>query len=151
MDLRGILIGRKKAFHEPAHCNIDTLGSLPQDEFWDYLSKSKMLIVSSIHNASPRVITEALCMDIPVIVNSKILGGWKYVVPETGAFFEDSSNIEEAIRKVMTNKNLSPRIWFMKHYGSVRSGMVLYEFLKRLNPYIPRASTARLSSTFPKV
>lgn len=151
MDLRGVLVGRKMAFNEPVHCNIDTLDMLPQDEFWDYLSKSKMLIVPSIRDASPRVITEALCMNIPVIVNANILGGWKYVAPETGTFFEDSSDIEDAVRRIMTNRSLSPRIWFMKHYGNVRSGIALYEFLKQLNPDIPRASIARLSSVFPRV
>ncbi len=42
---------------------------------------------------SPRVITEALLTDLPILVNENILGGWKYVNEKTGVFFRDEHDI----------------------------------------------------------
>jgi len=39
-------------------------------------------------DASPRMIAEALVRDKPVVVNSSIYGGWKYVTNDNGRFFD---------------------------------------------------------------
>ena len=45
----------------------------------DIFRQSNVLFVPAVSDASPRVITQALSLDVPVIVNRNIVGGWKYV------------------------------------------------------------------------
>ena len=43
-----------------------------------------------------RVVVEALCLGLPVVMNRNILGGWKYVNERTGKFFTDASDVVSA-------------------------------------------------------
>lgn len=51
------------------------------------MKSCKFVIFPNDADASPRLIPEALIRNTPVVVNSAIYGGWKYVGPETGSFF----------------------------------------------------------------
>ena len=35
--------------------------------------------IPQVHDASPRVTTQALMNDVPLLMNRNIMGGWKYV------------------------------------------------------------------------
>lgn len=62
-----------------------------------------------------RVIVEALCLNIPVVVNKHILGGWKYVNQYTGEFFSDSSDVVDAFARLRSPERaaeLFPREWY---------------------------------------
>ena len=68
-------------------------------------------------DASPRALTEAIALDVPVLVNRQILGGWKYVEPETGRFFDDDDDVVSAFFDCLAS-SFQPRQWLLDHgYG----------------------------------
>ena len=73
------------------------------------------MFAPNLHDASPRVLAEALCLDVPILVNRHILGGWKYVSNETGAFFGGEHDVVDAVRALLSERRraeLQPRRWF---------------------------------------
>lgn len=69
-------------------------------------------------DCSPRLLTESLVRNIPVMVNSCIWGGWKYVNNETGALFDP--NHPDTIRAaldVMQHGKFRSKRRFMEEYG----------------------------------
>lgn len=62
-----------------------------------------------------RVIVEALSLNIPIVVNRHILGGWKYVNQYTGEFFTDENDVVSVftrLRSADRAAELFPREWF---------------------------------------
>lgn len=56
---------------------------------------------------------EALCLNVPILVNRHILGGWKYVNEQTGAFFESVDDVVPAFQQLLARQSqLRPREWF---------------------------------------
>jgi len=84
--------------------------------FLTKIARSKILFVPSYSDASPRVITQALYLNTSVVVNEAIIGGWKYVNNETGAFFTDENDIVEVVRRILASQQQpnppQPREWF---------------------------------------
>ena len=52
---------------------------LPQNEFHDYIKQSRFVFLPQVHDASPRVSTQALALNKPLLTNWHISGGWKYM------------------------------------------------------------------------
>ena len=104
------------------------------DEFQKELQKARFLFLPNITDASPRVITEAMCYDLRLLINYDIIGGWKYVTPETGEFFHDEFDIEKALEKLTKNMDrYQPRKHFVEKYGKERfftrlkKGLLIHE------------------------
>ena len=79
------------------------------------IEQSRSLVTFNVHDASPRVLAEALCLDVPVLVNWHILGGWKYVAEETGEFFFDTQTFIDAYKRLNSparQRQLRARQWF---------------------------------------
>ena len=138
-NMKGILVGRENCEYTDK-CNglIKVTDQLPFNEFQLELQKSKILFVPNITDASPRVITEALCYNIPVLVNQNILGGWHNVIPGvTGEFFTNEIDIIIALEKILKNYNsYKPRDWFVANRGKEKSGAILAQFLIKHYPDI---------------
>jgi hypothetical protein len=83
--------------------------------FLDKVEASRIMLVASVLDASPRVLTEALCLDTYVMVNERISGGWKYVNAETGAFFDQTSALE-VYRRLRARPPAATRGWFLRNY-----------------------------------
>ena len=71
--------------------------SFSTDEVCSIMLGCKSVLFPNEADASPRILAEAIVRGRPVIVNSSIYGGWKYVNDVTGRFFnvpslEDYSN-----------------------------------------------------------
>ena len=143
-NLKGLLVGR-------TNCDVDiqcnNLISIVGDEnnegkidYFDFqkkLAQSRFLFVPNIRDASPRVLTEALAVDVPVLVNKNIYGGWKYINEETGEFFNNEQDFPIILRKLLTKikqKKYNPRKWFTTNYGPKKTGKVLRDFLKKIYP-----------------
>jgi hypothetical protein len=76
----------------------------------------RALIAPNVHDGSPRVLVEALSVTTSILVNKHIVGGWKYVQPETGEFFSTGEDIVDAWDRLMEPSRhalLQPRQWFM--------------------------------------
>lgn len=135
--LRGVLVGRQNCkFSDKCDGIVKTYAFLPYHEFQELMQKCKFLFVPNIYDASPRVITESICYDIPVLVNKNILGGWHNVIPSvTGEFFSNKDDIIAAITKLKTTK-YTPRKWYIENRGREKSGKELASFLIKSFPSI---------------
>jgi len=92
--------------------------------------ESKFVFLPNIHDASPRVLVEGMCHNLPVLINSKLVGGWKYVTPKSGEVFNDETDFEEKVDKIMNNYDqYEPRKEYMEKYGLIKSGEKLRDFI----------------------
>lgn len=82
---------------------------------------------------SPRLISESLIRDTPVLMNNKIHGGWHYVNKQTGSLF-DSANISEKV-DLMMESSFHPRSSFLSNFGFRNSSARLAGFLSDLFGY----------------
>ena len=132
--LKGAIIGRNKCEFTNKCVNVKVFPILPFYEFQKELQKAKFLFVPNISDASPRVITEALCYNMPVLVNYNIVGGWHNVITKiTGEFFTNEHNIKDALKKITTNVYNS-REWYVNNRGLKKSGAELAKFLIKTYP-----------------
>ena len=144
LNLKGLLLGRWQILDLPFRHNLAIEGDFPQERLLDRLRRCRMLFVPSVMDASPRILTEALCLDVPILVNRQILGGWKYVNASTGAFFDDEDNVLEAARRCL-ERDFDPRRWFQENYGPGHASARLAEFLRQLDPRFDPAVSPRLA------
>lgn len=77
-------------------------------------------------------------MDIPLLMNRNIMGGWKYVVPgQTGEFFHDMSDFKDSLRRILDNTRggernpYEPFEFVKENYGNHNAGQKLFEFVER--------------------
>jgi hypothetical protein len=137
--LKGLLVGRENCKHSDTYKDyITNIGFLPYDMFQKEMEKCRFLFVPNVSDASPRVITEALCYNMPVMVNYNIFGGWHNVIPGvTGEFFINENDISKSINTMLKNMNsYTPRKWFIENRGMDKSGKVLADFLIKNYPDI---------------
>jgi len=139
-NMTGVLVATKnkagtKACTIPKACKGKMLQTtfLPQYKYFWYLQRSHFAYLPQIHDASPRVSSQALALNVPVLMNKNIMGGWKYVNSKTGEFFHDMSNFRESLERIMKNAKIrghyTPRAWVTKHYGDAKSGARLLKFI----------------------
>lgn len=136
-NLKGILVGRKNCkFTDKCNGIVKVTSFLPYVEFQSEMKKCKFLFVPNISDASPRVITEAICNNMPVLVNYNIVGGWHNVISGiTGEFFTDENDLVDGLNKITKNyDSYQPRKWFQSNRGSKKSGKILADFLKKNYP-----------------
>jgi hypothetical protein len=127
---RAVYIG-----HPIAEDGIEIQTKMKWCDWLTYLENCKILLVPSISDASPRIITDALTRGCAILVNSEIFGGWKYVAPETGAFFSSANDVVDAFNYVMNNGEsgiLDPSNWYAARWGKKVSALRLGEFCKGL-------------------
>jgi len=129
-NLHGLLVGRVNC-QLPEKCK-DKIKVLPFLSFWEFqdeLKKAKFIFVPNISDASPRVISEAFCYNIPALVNYNIVGGWHNIIPDiTGEFFTSELDIRPALNKILKGK-YSPREWYVNNRGYKNSGAIFATFL----------------------
>ena len=104
-NLKGILVGRKDC-KLPVGCDskCKTTGFLSQLKLIEAFNQSKFILVPNQTDASPRILTEALCCDLPALVNYNILGGWKYIEPDSsGYLFNDEIDFRVSLNKLLHN------------------------------------------------
>lgn len=148
MGLRGVLVGRKQVDGLSPCGELTILGRLPWSELMGVFLRSRFLLVTSEEDASPRIITESLCMGTPVLVNWHILGGWKYVNPFTGAFFESERDVAAGALECL-ERWTSPRRWFIANHGPLNAGRVLCRFLAGIDPALRHASRVQITYRMP--
>lgn len=139
--LRGVLVGRTGCEYTDK-CNglVKTYDFLPYDQFQAEMKKCRFLFVPNVSDASPRVITEALRYNMPVLCNYHILGGWHNIIPGvTGEFFRDPITFAQMMPVFMQRLHAGtyrPRDWFVQHRGKLNSGRELAQFLKKNLPRV---------------
>jgi hypothetical protein len=128
--LKGLLIGRIGC-KIPGGCHTLT-DFMKYNKFIKQYNKCRFVFVPNSLDASPRVLTEAICYNLPVLCNSKILGGWKYVTPEVGEQFNVTENdFEDVLTKFLSKFNTyKPREFYIREYNEEKQGKRLLEFVK---------------------
>merc|ERR1712113_403087 len=96
----------------------------------DYLMQGRFAFLPQIYDASPRVTTQALMHDVPILMNRNIIGGWKYLNDKTGEFFNDMTDFRESLDRIMADLGkYAPREWVTKNYGDAISGARFKKFI----------------------
>jgi len=72
------------------------------EEVCAIMKSCKFVLLPSDADASPRLLVETLVRDRPLVINSAIYGGWKYINDLNGNFF-DAPTIEECFREKYEN------------------------------------------------
>ncbi|MFE6834123.1 hypothetical protein ACFVFI_04670 [Streptomyces sp. NPDC057705] len=130
-----ILVVDAPAEAEPIR-GVRLVGPLPWRQLLAVIAGARCLFVPAVLDASPRVLAEALCLDVPVVVNREILGGWQYVNPFTGAFFDGEDDVVKTVRAVLGGGQ-RPRAWFSAHHGPARAGARVLRLLRTLDDSLP--------------
>jgi len=135
--LRGLLIGREGCNEIPnCHKLLELTGFQEYSIFIKNFNKCRFILTCSVEDASPRTVSEAMCFNLPVLMNKQILGGWEYINEQTGEFFDpDTIDTEfepilDKFIKKLNNNEYTPREWFIKNYGEYNSGKKLMDFVK---------------------
>tara|TARA_Y100001970_G_C14200049_1_gene840561 strand:- start:443 stop:1543 length:1101 start_codon:yes stop_codon:yes gene_type:complete len=132
--LKGLIIGRTNCtITEKCNTYITSVPFQPQSKFFELLQECKWIFVPNISDASPRVVTQAMCYNMPVLMNKNIVGGWKYIDENhTGTFFTNEHDLSQSLQKFLRYFSIyKPREWYMKRYGKNKSGKQLLHFLKK--------------------
>ena len=154
--LKGLLVGRTgcklpegcegfdiKKFKDNDNLNLLDIVTTEKLDYYDLNSKYdevKLIFIPNIHDASPRVVTEAMAHNIPCLMNENIVGGWKYIKSydginelPSGEFFKDESNFKEMIDKMIHNiDKYEPRQFFVSNYGILKTGKKLKQFINEV-------------------
>ena len=91
------------------------------------------MFAPNTHDASPRVVAEALSLDVAVLINANIDGGWKYAQPTTGALFttpDDVVTAYDSVKARLAAGELAPRRWFKENSGQTNAAVALEAFLQ---------------------
>jgi hypothetical protein len=130
--LRVVVAGRAGVPGNPPYQGVDYLPQLPWPAFMRVMASARAAFLPNWWDASPCVLTQALALDVPVLVNRQILGGWKYVTPDTGAFFCDESDVVDAFFSLL-DAPVRPRAWLGENgYGVGPAGRRLAAELRAL-------------------
>lgn len=137
-NLKGLLVGRINC-EIPSGCHnlMELTDKMVYADFIKVYNQSKFIFVPNITDASPRVMTEAMCYNLPILVNYNIVGGWKYVNYKTGEFFKDENDFENVLSVFlnnMKNNEYHPRQYFIDNYGPHNAGTKLLNFITECIP-----------------
>lgn len=141
LGLRALVVGAPEL--SPSS-HIMCVPLLPWRELLARIARAKFLFVPNIDDASPRVLTEALALDVPVVVHREIIGGWKYVNAFTGVFFDGQDDLVDSVRSCI-ERAMKPRRWFEANFGPYHAGTRLLDLLRPLDPSIAERSHLGLS------
>lgn len=125
------VIGRDNLDELAGLPGIHSCPMLPWHEFIKTLAQCRFLLVPNEYDASPRVMAEALCLDIPLLVNKRIIGGWHYVERPSGVFFTGESDFEAAVAKLL-RRRFQARRYFVSLFGPEYAGARLGRFIAKL-------------------
>jgi hypothetical protein len=118
--MNGLVVGR-------VGCGLENLygDKLEITDMLDYhvlqekMAQSRFLFVPNIFDASPRVISECITKNVPVLMNKDILCGSKYITSETGEFFENEYDLRSSLNRLLNKMDtISPATWWKKNYGT---------------------------------
>ena len=95
---------------------VEAFEALPRQEVIGLLSRSKVHVLWSKREGTPRAIIEALFADVPIVMREGFNYGhhYPYINPQTGAYASEAT-LGDTIMRLLAAKDLSPRAWAMEH------------------------------------
>lgn len=137
LNLKVALVGMNTEDLGVEHNNLFCFGSLSRNKTHKIIGKSRFLFLPNELDASPKILTESLLLNVPVLVNKNIIGGWKYISKETGSFFDTEGNLEDSIRFMLKNKFKS-REYFLTNFNLSQSQRKLAKLVNSLGVEIKK-------------
>lgn len=137
-NLKGLLVGRQGCdLPEDTQQNLTTTLHMDYSQLMKSFENAKFIFIPNVHDASPRIITEAMSFNTRVLINKNIAGGWKYAdstIPESkppaGELFSDENDLSKSLKKLLDNMSTyQPRKQIIDNYGPENSGRKLKKFL----------------------
>lgn len=130
----GIVNSHGNSCELPSSCQ-DKVVAAPYVNYFDglnYMRQSKFLLLPQVYDASPRVAVEAMSLNVPLLMNNQIVGGWKYINNRTGEFFnDDMSDFRSSLANLVNRlDSYSPRLYVEANYGTEIAGSKLRAFVK---------------------
>jgi len=108
-------------------------GLMNQRQMNDIMTSCRFGLFPNTVDNSPRIISESLIRNTPILVNENIHGGWHYVNKNTGILF-NKENINKCIEFMMSNKFHSKE-YYDANYGFKKSSKKLALFLSQIFGY----------------
>jgi len=134
--LKICLVGKQGDADAPVHPNITCTPFMANwTEFRENMAASRFVFLPNIHDASPRVATEALLSDVPVMINENILGGWHLINEHSGETFRTFQQFKDkfpAFWENVKSGKFSPRAWWTERHGPDKAGARLAQFVDSL-------------------
>lgn len=131
--LKGLLVGRINCdIPQGCHNLMELTDFMEYKNYIKTYNQCKFIFVPNIADASPRVLTEAICFNLPALVNYNILGGWKYIDEKSGELFINEYDFGSVLEKFLTklnNNEYSPRQQFIDNWGTKHIGPKLLDFV----------------------
>ena len=96
--------------------NVEFVGRVSKDEVNRYVNQSRIGVTCAKRDAAPRVVLEYMAADVPVLVNSELLAGTRYVGPTAG-LVRPPEEFHLGIAEILDNyESFSPRSHLLAHY-----------------------------------
>tara|TARA_B110000114_G_C14815059_1_gene286302 strand:- start:104 stop:580 length:477 start_codon:yes stop_codon:yes gene_type:complete len=130
--MNGLLIG-KFNYELPIGCHnlIESTDFINYSKFIKQYEKCRFIFIPDLLEAHQSILTEALCFDLPCIVNKNILCGWKYINEKTGMLFNDENDFENVLKEFQSKFNtFRPRDYFINNHGPEYEGKQIVQFIK---------------------
>lgn len=144
-ELRGIsafCVGLRDAGMEKEFAGLPVYftGFLPRTWVGQLMARSKLgLVLSNERDGSPRVISEYLCADLPIVVREQTTCSPFYVNDRTGVTPCDA-DMAGAIKYVLGNRDkFDPRNYFMEHLTMEKSAEWIFENIRQCQGPVPDA------------
>ena len=134
LGLRALVIGTPNEDFAPAP-GVTFVPQLPWHDLLAHLVQARFLFVPNVLDPSPKILSEALCLNVPLVMHKEILGGWKYINAFTGVFFNGEEDVIAAVGTCLS-KARNPRDWFRVNYGPYHAGERLLRLLRSVDPSI---------------
>jgi len=158
LNLTGVLLATRSTWDtKPCEIPKSCEGKILQTPFvnyqeaFSYFRQSRFLFVPQVNDASPRVVTQAMALNVPVLMNNNIVGGWKYINNQTGEFFHDMTDFKEAYWRLKAGMGrYKPREYITQNYGNRNTGKRFLDFVKEHfsdRVQIPEGTTMLLPSS----
>lgn len=134
--LKGLLVGRKGCdLPKGTEKYLSTTGFLSQTKLIEAYNECKFILIPNKSDASPRVLTEAMCVNLPILLNYNIVGGWKYISEKTGAFFKNKDDFEQGLQFILNNySSMEPRNVYINRFSYSITGVKFKKFVQKYYP-----------------
>lgn len=138
MNFTGVVLGivdsNGNSCEIPPSCQ-DKVITTPYVNYFEglnFMRQSKFLFLPQVYDASPRVAVEAMSLNVPLLMNNQIVGGWKYINEQTGEFFNNNmSDFRSSLAKLVSRlDSYSPRSYVEQNYGTRKAGSKLRAFVE---------------------
>ena len=135
--LKGLVVGRENCWleNEEYGSYLEVVGWLEWSDLQDKMREARFLFVPNVFDASPRVVAECITKNLHVLMNRKIMCGFKYINYNTGELFNDETDIRQALTNLLAKPAaVSPKKWWSDNYSQDTSQKRLRDFLASAAP-----------------